>query len=89
MSTELSAENERFIEDAIRAGSFHSRTEVLDAAVEILRRRRELLRHIDEGTQQLRSGMGIELRGDAELRAFFDELEAEGMQRYAAGKSSP
>lgn len=89
MSTELSAENEKFIEDAIHGGAFHSRTEVLDAAVEILRRRQELLRHIDEGTQQLRSGMGIELHGEAELRAFFDELEDEGMQRYMESKTSP
>ncbi len=77
MNTELSAENEKFIDDAIRGGEFHGRTEVLDAAVEILRRRQKLLRHIDEGTQQLRSGMGIELHGDAGLRAFFDEHEAD------------
>ena len=38
--------------------------------------------HIDEGTRQLRSGEGIEIHGEEELRAFFDHIQVEGMQRY-------
>ena len=34
-----------------------------------MRRRQELLDHIDEGTRQLRSGQGVELHGEDELRA--------------------
>jgi len=46
--------------------------------------REALLRHLDEGTAQLRRGEGIELRGDEELRQFFDEINAEGRRRYQA-----
>jgi hypothetical protein len=44
--------------------------------------RQELLDHIDEGTRQLRAGEGIELHGEEELRALFERVNAEGMQRY-------
>jgi Arc/MetJ-type ribon-helix-helix transcriptional regulator len=82
MSTDLSPQNEQFIEHAVAQGVFHDRVEALDEAVELLRRRQELLDHIDQGTRQLRGGEGIELRGEEELRAFFNRIQAEGMQRY-------
>jgi hypothetical protein len=46
--------------------------------------REEILAHIDEGIRQLRSGEVIELRGDKELKAFFDGIKAEGMRRWLA-----
>jgi Arc/MetJ-type ribon-helix-helix transcriptional regulator len=85
MSTNLSPENEQFIEFAIASGTFHDRGEALDRAVDLLRRQ-QLLDRIDEGTRQLRSGEGIELRGDEELHAFFDGIRAEGIKRYAERK---
>lgn len=89
MSTDLSPQSEQFIEHVVARGVFHDRTEALDEAVELLRRRQELLDHIDEGTRQLRSGQGTELRGEEELRALFDCIQAEGMQRYFSKTVNP
>jgi hypothetical protein len=62
--------------------------QALDQAVELLRRRQELLGHIDEGSKRLRNGEGIELHGDEELRAFFDRIQTEGMQRRQRCKNA-
>jgi Arc/MetJ-type ribon-helix-helix transcriptional regulator len=86
MSTDLSPQNEQFIQHAVAKGVFHNRGEALDEAVELLRRRQELLDHIDDGTRQLRAGEGIELFGEEALRAYFEQLHAEGMKRYEASK---
>ena len=88
MATDISPENEQFIERAIACGMFQNRGQALDEAVSLLKRRQELLDHIDEGTQQLRSGDGIELHGENELRAFFDAIRAEGMKRYVASTNA-
>ena len=45
-----------------------------------------MLEHIDEGTRQLRAGEGIELFGEEALRAYFEQLHADGMKRYEASK---
>ena len=81
MDIGLSPENEQFIEHVIARGVFPDRAEALDQAVELLRHRQELLDHSDEGTRQLRSGEGIEIQGEQELRDFFDGIHAEGMLR--------
>jgi Arc/MetJ-type ribon-helix-helix transcriptional regulator len=88
MSLGLSPHNEQFIEQVVARGDFHDRGQALDQAVELLRRRQELLDHIDEGARQLRGGEGIELHGDEELRAFFNRIQAEGMQRYQRCKNA-
>ena len=82
MASDLSPQNEQFIQDAIQGGYFQTRAQALDEAVELLKRRLELLRHIDEGTQQLRNGEGITLHGEEELKAFFEEIKAEGRRCY-------
>jgi len=87
MSTDLLPENERFIQDVVASGWFQSRGEALDLAVELLKRRKAILDHI-EGTRQLDNGEGIHLHGEAELRAFFDEINAEGMRKYEASRNS-
>jgi Arc/MetJ-type ribon-helix-helix transcriptional regulator len=88
MSLDLSPRNEQFIEQVVARGDFHDRTQALDQAVELLRRRQEFLDHIDEGTKQLRQGEGIELHGDEELRAFFNRIQAEGIQRRQQRKNA-
>jgi Arc/MetJ-type ribon-helix-helix transcriptional regulator len=88
MSIDLSPRNEQFIEQVVARGDFHDRAQALDQAVELLRRRQELLDHIDEGTKQLRKGEGIELRGDEELRTFFNRIQAEGMLRRQQRKNA-
>jgi hypothetical protein len=86
MSTYLSPQNEQFIQCVLARGIFHDRGEALDEAVELLKKRQELLDHIDEGTKQLRNGQGIELIGEESLRAYFGQLHADGMNRYEASK---
>jgi hypothetical protein len=86
MNTDLSSRNEQFIQYAVARGIFQDRNQALDEAVELLRRRQELLDHIDEGTRQLRSGEGIELFGEEALRAYFDRIHADGMKRREASK---
>lgn len=88
MSTDLSPENEQFIKQAIACGVFQDRAQALDEAVALLRRRKELLDQIDEGTRQLRDGEGIVIRGDDELSAFFEGIHTEGMQRREASKKN-
>ncbi len=89
MSTDLSPENENFIQTAIAGGVFQDRSQALNEAVELLRRRQRLLDHIGEGTQQLRSNQAIELRGDEELNSFFAEIQTEGQRRYDRREKSP
>ncbi len=86
MSNEISQENEQFIQQVIEEGSYRDRTEVLDEAVELLKERRELLDHIDIGTQQLRNGEDTEY-SDETLRELFDEIQARGRERYEASKN--
>jgi Arc/MetJ-type ribon-helix-helix transcriptional regulator len=86
MSTDLAPRNEQFIQHVIDRGIFHDRSQALDEAVELLRRRQELFDHIDEGTQQLRSGKGIEILGEDALREYFKQFHDDGMNRYEASK---
>jgi len=56
MSSDISPDNEQFIQLVVASGEFPTRGEALDKAVGLLRMRQELLAHIDEGTRQLRAG---------------------------------
>ncbi|NQU26177.1 MAG: hypothetical protein HQ567_33235 [Candidatus Nealsonbacteria bacterium] len=85
MSSGLSPDNEQFIQQAVELGTFHSREEALDQAVELLRKRAALLRHIDEGTRQLREGEYTDY-DDEGLKEFFEEVKVQGRQRYEARK---
>jgi Arc/MetJ-type ribon-helix-helix transcriptional regulator len=89
MSTGISPENEQFLQEAIELGSYASRDRALDEAVTLLKRRDELLRHIDEGMRQLREGQAFHLENDEELRQFFDEIKAEGRRQYQARFRGP
>ena len=87
MSSHLSQENELFIHHALEIGLFRDRDQVLDQAVDLLKRRQQILDHIDEGARQLQSGQYSEY-DEQGLRKFFDEVQAEGKKRYEAGKKS-
>ncbi|OHB81862.1 MAG: hypothetical protein A2V98_04335 [Planctomycetes bacterium RBG_16_64_12] len=88
MSTEISPENEQFIQHAVTSGLFQDRGQALDEAVRLLKRRVDLLRHVDEGTRQLRNGEYTEYH-EEDLRKFFDEVQAQGRQRYESSKKRP
>ena len=75
MGSEISRENEQFIEEQVASGTFRSRSEAMDAGVEVLRLRNELLNRVDEGRRQLDSGEYIEYDEDA-LKSRFEQLKA-------------
>lgn len=54
--SEISAENEQFIQHGLASGVYRSRGELLDQAVSLLKRRRDLPREIEAGID---SGVGI------------------------------
>lgn len=60
----LSASNEQFLDSAISAGTFVSRTDAINEAVELLRRREELRAEIKIGLDQLGRGEGAPLDMD-------------------------
>lgn len=88
MSSGLSPENEQFLDRAVACGIFPGRTQAIDQAVDMLRKRQELLDHIDEGTRQLRSGQYTDY-DDEGLRQFFEEVKTEGRRRFEARKRTP
>lgn len=56
MSSGLSQENEQFLQRAVATGMYHDRNEAIDVAVEILRRREQLIRDVNKGIEQLERG---------------------------------
>ena len=83
MANELSAENERFIDQQLATGAFPTRTKVMDAAIDLLRQRSSLLDRLDKARGQLDTGEYTEY-DDASLASRFDELRARA--RNAAGE---
>ena len=69
MSSDLSPENEQFLDRAVSVGMYHDRIEALDRAVELLRRREQLIRDVNKGIEQLERGEGIPLDIE-EIKAF-------------------
>lgn len=51
MSNQISPENEQFIEHELACGAYRNREELLDEAVRLLKRRRELQEAILAGTE--------------------------------------
>ena len=77
MSSGISPENEQFIQHELELGNYHERGELLDSAVTLLKRQRDLQREIHAGID---SGPGIP--GDE----VFARLEAKA--RSLAGEDS-
>ena len=83
MKSDLSPQDEQFIQELLHDGSYRTRADVLEDALDLLKQRRELLRHIDIGTQQLQNGQYAEYDEES-LRELFARVKAEGRQRLAA-----
>jgi Arc/MetJ-type ribon-helix-helix transcriptional regulator len=77
MKNNLTSENERFIAGEITAGVYANRGEALDAAVESLKRRRQLLDRLSKSRHQLDSGDFVEY-DEAGLAGLFEGLIAGG-----------
>lgn len=81
MATELSSETEAVIRDLLSTGAYPDRAAVLEDAVGLLARRRELRRLVEEGA---RSGLSL---SDTDV---FSEIEAvierTGRERAGSGR---
>ena len=76
-----------------RTAPTSSEDELLLEAVRLLHQREEDLRtfkaQLQRRLDRLDRGEGIELEGEAALRAFFDDVQARGQQRYEASRVAP
>lgn len=78
MSTEITPENEYFLEHAVEAGMFRDRNEGINAAIELLKRRAELIRDVNAGIEQLEQGLGKPIDVEAIMIAIDERLGAQG-----------
>ena len=83
MSTEISHENEAFIQEQILSGKFESRSEVLDAGIELLKLRTDLQDRFAESRRQLDSGEHTEYDDEA-LQGLFQRLKDRVRQKNAS-----
>lgn len=81
-------ELDEFVSHEVQSGKYRSRDEVIAAGLRLLldrERKLEWLRsEIQIGIDELDRGEGIELKDDAALRAYFDDIKARGRERLAA-----
>ena len=80
---DLSSESETFIAGEIALGTYRSRGDALEAAISLLRKRKELLERLDEGRRQLDAGNFVDF-DEAGLRQFFDGLKEHAHKRAEA-----
>jgi Arc/MetJ-type ribon-helix-helix transcriptional regulator len=82
MSTDISPQNEQYLQEAIARGSFQSRGQALDVAIELLRRREAIIREVKVGIDELERGEGRPLditKMKAEIRQTLAEDADEGV----------
>lgn len=84
MAGGISRNNEQFIDQQIEQGVFRDRDQVLDAAVELLRKRRDYLDRIKNGRQQLDQGEYDEYDDDT-LQRRFEQLKRRATGPRGAG----
>ena len=87
MDIQLTPENEQFLNDQLARGSYDGANAVLNAGLELLRRRDEILAKVDRGCQQLADGEFTEYTRE-ELRERFDALKRRAMQSLPNDTSS-
>ena len=82
---------EPFVQQQVATGQYGSPDEVVVAGLRVLRelkrRQAEFQEQVQAGVDQVDRGEGIKLAAN-ELRAFFDDIQARGRQRYEAAKSA-
>ena len=82
MSTEISADNERYLEQAIAGGVYRDRAQAIDEALVLLKRRDQLRSDVRAGMEQADCGMLLE--ADAVFERLLDrarQIEAEARAR--------
>ncbi len=77
MNADITPENEHFLEHAVAVGMFHDRGEAINTAIELLKRRAELIRDVNAGIEQLEQGFGKPLDVEAIMSAIDARLEVQ------------
>ena len=82
---------EQFVQQQLATGEYRSQDEVVAAGLQVLRelkrRQAEFRRDVQVGVDELDRGEGIKIAAN-ELRAFFDDVQTRGEQRYEASKNT-
>ncbi len=78
MSIDISPENERYIDHAVATGMFRDRSQALNAAIELLKQREQLIRDVNLGIEQLEKGQGKPLDVEAIMAQIGQRLRKMG-----------
>ena len=93
MSYPFPAELQRLVQDRLSSGDYASEDEVLMEGVRLLCERDQHLQdfkaQLRERLNRLDRGEGTQLEDEEALRAFFDDIQMRGKQRYEAGNRAP
>jgi Arc/MetJ-type ribon-helix-helix transcriptional regulator len=93
MPYSFSPELQQLVRQELAYGGYASEDELLLEAVRLLHQREEDLRKFKAQLQgrldRLDCGEGIELEDETALRAFFDDIQTRGQQRYEASQATP
>lgn len=79
-SMKLSPQTEAFLDQQVAEGVFADRSQAIEAAIELLRRKSEILRKIDEGRSQIDRGESLTL-DSAGITELFDQLKERARRR--------
>ena len=88
MISDVAPSQEAFIADALARGLYKDRKELVQTAIELLRRRQEILDEVQLGLHELRTGDCLEL-DDAGLDALASEIGREGREEIQRESQSP
>lgn len=93
MSEALSPEVEQLARQYVDGQRFTSTNDVILVAMRLFgefqtQYRSDVAESIQRGFDEIHSGEGIELRDDAALQDFFDDIKRRGRERYEASKGA-
>ena len=84
------SELQQIVQLELASGNYSSEDELLLEAVRLLHQREDDLRNFKARLQgrldRLDRGEGIEIEDETALRAFFDDVQTQGWQRYEASR---
>ncbi len=80
MTSDLSQASETFLSETVSRGYFPSRAEALEAAIDLLRHRQQLVERLAEGRRQLDEGEYVEFDEEG-LKQFFGQLLERAAER--------
>jgi putative addiction module CopG family antidote len=93
MSYAFPSELQQLVQNELAKGNYANEDEVLLQAMRVLREREEAVQQwraeIRSRIESLDRGQGIELEDEQGLRAFAEEIKAEGRRAYEGDRNSP